>query len=499
MDADVIVVGAGPVGLLLAAELRLGGAHPVVVERLGEPAAQTKARGIGPLATEALRRRGLGPQLDEAHHGGARDFARDHGSTLGHFANIHKLIPDQQRRSTLIWQPELERVLTAHAELLGVPILRGHEVVELESDVDGVAVVAKAPQGERRLRAPYVVGCDGGRSTVRKLAGFHFPGTPPLLRTIAGRVRFAGDVPAAGRYATGTFMCGGSMAGVSELALAEEPRSPVTAGELADAIRRVTGADVGIEELHDDRRAGDQARQVDTYRRGRVLVLLAGDAAHVHSPSGGQGLNLGLLDAVNLGWKLAAFVCGDAPEALLDTYTRERHPAGEAVLRNTRAQSALLAPGPHVDALREIIEELLDIPAANRYFTELLSAVNLRYEFPYPAQDPVGQHCPDLELRDDEGKPSRLSDHTRSGRGLLLLTPQTRELARYATSQIEVVPVTNTDPLLLRPDAVVAWASSNHDSLKVALETWFGPPAFTSARSAHAPRHAASWTPWPAT
>ncbi|MEV6906723.1 FAD-dependent monooxygenase [Amycolatopsis sp. NPDC051071] len=472
MDADVIVVGAGPVGLLLAAELRLGGARPVVVEQLDKPTEETKARGIGTLATEALWRRGLGPGLDEVHAGGARDLVRDHGSTRGHFANIHKLVPDQRRPGTLIWQPELERLLVAHAEALGVSILRGHEVVGLESDLDAVTVVVTTSRGRQRLRAPYLVGCDGGRSTVRKLAGFGFPGTPALQRSIAGRARFVGDVPAGGRYQAGTFMYGGSMAGVSELAVGDEPAGPVTAAELAGAIRRVTGGDVVIDELYDGRRFSDHARQADTYCRDRVL--LAGDAAHVHSPSGGQGLNLGLMDAMNLGWKLAAVVRGDAPGALLDTYTRERHPAGEAVLRNTRAQSALLAPGSHVDALREIVAELMDIPAANQYFTELLSAVNLRYDFPYPAQDPVGRHCPDFELVADNGTTSRLHEHMRSGRGLLLITPHTRELAQYATGRVDVVPVTNSEPLLLRPDAVAAWTSDDHESLSVALDTWFG-------------------------
>jgi 2-polyprenyl-6-methoxyphenol hydroxylase-like FAD-dependent oxidoreductase len=476
MDADVIVAGAGPVGLFLAAELRLGGARPIVVERSSRPAEETKARGIGALATEALWRRGLGPQLDEAHVGGALDLARDHGTTLGHFANIHKLVPDGQRHGTQIWQPELERVLTAHAEALGVPVLRDHEVVALRSDVDGVTVVVKTPQGERRLRASYLVGCDGGRSVVRKLAGFGFPGTPALLRTIAGRVRFAGEIPAAGRYDTGTFLGGGSMAGVSELAVGGEPDGPVTPGELADAIGRVTGVEVVVEELHDARRFSDQARQADTYRRGRVL--LAGDAAHVHSPSGGQGLNLGLLDAANLGWKLAAVVRGDTPEALLDTYTDERHLAGEAVLRNTRAQSALLAPGPHVDALRDIVADLMDVPAANRYFTDLLSAVNLRYEFPYPAPDPVGRHCADLELVD--GKASRLHEHMRSGRGLLVLTPLTQDLAQCAAGRVDVVTVTNVGPMLLRPDAVVAWVPGDRESLTLALDTWFGLPVKTT-------------------
>jgi 2-polyprenyl-6-methoxyphenol hydroxylase-like FAD-dependent oxidoreductase len=469
VDADVIVVGAGPVGLFLAAELQLGGACAVVLEKLTTPAAEAKARGIGALATEALWRRGLGPRLAEAHREGTRDFARDHGSTLGHFANIHKLVPDAERQGTYIWQPELERALAAHAGALGVRIMRGQEVVALGSDDDGVTVVTTT---EHRLRARYLVGCDGGRSTVRKLAGFGFPGTPPLLRMIAGRVRLAGDVPPGGRYDAGTFMCGGDMAGVSEPAVGPEPSDPVTAADLSDAIRRVTGADVVVTDLRDARRFSDHARQADTYRRGRVL--LAGDAAHVHSPSGGQGLNLGLLDAANLGWKLAAVVRGDAPDGLLDTYTRERHPAGEAVLRNTRAQSALLAPGPHVDALRDIVGELMDIPEANRYLTELLSVVNTRYELPYPTQDPAGRHSPDLELVDDDGTRSRLHEHTRSGRGLLLLTPQTRELAACATGRVDVVAVTNTEPQLIRPDGVVAWTAGDRESLDTALDTWFG-------------------------
>lgn len=466
---DVIVTGAGPVGLFLAAELRLAGAEVVVLEKLTTPAEETKARGLGALATEALWRRGLGAQLAEANVSGSKDLARDHGSALGHFANIHKLFPDPARPRTHIWQPELERVLTKHAEALGVEILRGHEVIDVESDVDGVTVTTT--QGRRH--AKYLVGCDGGRSTIRKLAGFAFPGTPPLLHTIAARVRFAGAVPEPGRYPTGTFLQGGSLAGVTELATGAEPDGPVTAPELAASIRRVTGADVVLEEFDDARRIGDHARQADTYRRGRVL--LAGDAAHVHSPSGGQGLNLGLLDAMNLGWKLGTVVRGEASEALLDTYTRERHPAGEAVLRNTRAQSALLAPGPHVDALREIVSELMDLPEANRYFSVLLSGIDQRYEFPYESKKPVGLHSPDIELVDDEGRTSRLHEHTRTGHGLLLLTPATRHLA---DSRVDVVPVTNTGPLLLRPDGVVAWAGDG--SLGVALDTWFHPPRKTS-------------------
>ncbi|MEV6639971.1 FAD-dependent monooxygenase [Amycolatopsis sp. NPDC051371] len=453
MDADVIVVGAGPVGLFLAAELKLAGAEPLVLERLETPSEEPKSRGLGALATEALRRRGLGDQLAEADVEGTKDLARDHGSTRGHFANIFKITPDTGRPRTNIWQPELERVLAKHAA--GIQVLRGQEVTALESDVDGVTITAG-----KTWRARYVVGCDGGHSTVRRLAGFAFPGTPALLRTIAGQARFAGDVPPAGRYPGGTFLHGGSMVGITEPAAGPEP---VTAAEFAASIRRITGADVVVEEFREERRFGDQARQAADYRRGRVF--LAGDAAHVHSPSGGQGLNLGIPDAANLGWKLGAVLRGDKPEAFLDTYTRERHPAGEAVLRNTRAQSALLAPGPHVDALREIVGEVLDLPEANRYFADLLSGVRERYEFPYAAPAPAGEHCPDLELVDGTGRTSRLHEHTRTGRGLLL-TAEHR-----ADPRVDVVPVTNTGPLLLRPDGIIAWAGEG--PLEVALDTWF--------------------------
>ncbi|WP_328610896.1 FAD-dependent monooxygenase [Amycolatopsis sp. NBC_00345] len=479
MDIDVLVAGAGPVGLFLAAELRLAGARVTVLEQLATPSTARKARGIGVLATEALARRGLGARLAEADVEGTRDLEREHGSVLGHFAGIHKLDPalaDPGRHATRIWQPELERLLSGHAESLGVRVERGHEVTGFVSDVDGVTVTARAEAGERRLRAAFLVGCDGGRSTVRKLGGFAFPGTPPLLRTVAGRVRFAepAGVPAAGRYPTGDFLRGGDLAGVTEPATASpEAKGPVSPAELATAIERVTGVPVPVETVDDGRRFGDQARQVTEYRRGRVL--LAGDAAHVHSPSGGQGLNLGLLDAANLGWKLAAVAAGTLPDAVLDTYGAERHPAGAAVLRNTRAQSALLAPGAHVDALREILAEVLDRPGANRYFSELLSGTGLRHDFPYAAGLPsyVGQHSPDLEPVNDDGRRSRLSEHTRTGRGLLLLGPGDRGLAAAADGRVDVLAVRDPPSQLIRPDGVVAWAG-DPAVLPIALDTWFG-------------------------
>jgi 2-polyprenyl-6-methoxyphenol hydroxylase-like FAD-dependent oxidoreductase len=203
--------------------------------------------------------------------------------------------------------------------------------------------------------------------------------------------------------------------------------APLSAGEMRESLRRVAGVDVDVTAFHGGLRFTDQARQASAYRAGRVL--LAGDAAHVHSPNGGQGLNLGLMDAVNLGWKLAATVRDRAPEGLLDTYHEERHPVGASVLHNTRAQSALLAPGPHVDALRDIFGDLMDLPEVNAHLSRLLSGVDHRYPMPYPAPDPlVGRHCP---------------------------------------------PGLDGAGLLLRPDGVVAWAdTSDGDGRRQAATAW---------------------------
>ncbi|GAA1670281.1 FAD-dependent monooxygenase [Fodinicola feengrottensis] len=452
---------------MLAAELKLAGANPVVLERLARPSGEPRARGIGPLATEALQRRGLGELIARHDEAGRADKARDHGSEKAHFASIFK-IDALERKSTLIWQVELEKILLEHAVGMGVPVWYEHAVTGLEQDEDGVTVRA----GDREIRAAYVVGCDGGRGSVRKLAGFDFPGTAPLMtvRRVPAHIEDVSELPPPGRVEGGTLFYGHGMVATFDFADPDRWDGPITVDEMQASVKRVSGVDVTITDVQDGLRFTDQARQVTAYRLGRVL--LAGDAAHVHSPSGGQGLNLGLMDAVNLGWKLAATVAGTAPEGLLDSYHRERHPVGADVLHNTRAQSALLRPGPHTDALRDIVADLMDIPEVNRHFGLMMSGLDVQHELPYECDHPLaGRPCPDLALTLVNGADARLSELTRDGDAVLLAP------AGAVPGAVEVQSTGRDDlvALLVRPDGVVAWAAGPgdaYDTLDVALRAW---------------------------
>ncbi|MFC4948608.1 FAD-dependent monooxygenase [Pseudonocardia sp. GCM10023141] len=491
VDTDVVVVGAGPVGLLLAAELTQAGASPVVVERRASPPGRQRARGVGPLAAEALARRGLAGAIAQHHPDGAERKARDHGSEKDHFAWLHKIDPTRQdepeRRGVLIAQPDLEAVLADHAARLGVVIDRGAAVTALQDDGSAVTLTIESDGAPRRIRARYVVGCDGGSSTVRKLAGFAFPGTEPIMvgRRATVAVHGPRPLPPPGRTDRGLLMLAPDTVGTfefDELHLPADRRSPVTAEELRDSVRRTGGVDVVLGEVREALRFTDAAFQASTYRRGRVL--LAGDAAHVHSPTGGQGLNLGLLDAVNLGWKLARQVRGTAPDGLLDTYSAERHPAGAAVLHNTRAQSALMRPGPHTDALRDIVSDLMDIDEVNRYFGRLLSGLDTRYAVAdaVPTDHPlVGKLAPDLELTTTSGVRRHLSEHTTEGHAVLI-TPSA-DRARSAADGLRVISATPTRPdlteALIRADGAIVWAAGPHHPadgvrLREAITTWFG-------------------------
>lgn len=503
VDTQVLVVGAGPVGLALAAELAIAGIHTVVVEQLAEPDTLRKARGVGVLAAEALRRRGLGTQLQTRHQSGRGDYRRDMGSNYAHFAWIHKVDAaiggEQNRLPALIWQPELERVLTDHATGLGVELLRDHTVVALSDDDTHVHAVLETPSGQREFTASYLVGCDGGRSSVRKLADFDFPGidSTGLGRVAHLKLPDGQSFPAPTNNEHGSLQHGGLHDGWVRVRLNERDdntpdayggdrdRSPVTVQEIRDAIQRVTGIELAITEIQEARRFRDNSRQAATYRNGRVL--LAGDAAHVHSPLGGQGLNLGIMDAVNLGWKLAAVLRGFGRDKLLDTYTRERHPVGAAVLNNTRAQAALLAPTPQVIALREIMSDLMDIPDVKEYLGRMLSGVGVRYPLPYDAgsdHELLGGHVPDFVV-DDTTLYAIMSD----GRPVLLHTPQAgaiREAAESWDDRVHIVSALvlgrpELSAALIRPDGVLAWAATPFASpdtmrLKTALHTWFGPP-----------------------
>ncbi|MEC3956336.1 FAD-dependent oxidoreductase [Nocardia sp. CDC153] len=511
---DVVVVGAGPVGLMLACELRLAGVDVLVVERLTAPDPTIKAGGINAPVAQALDRRGLEPSLRAAHDAAMARmmelFAKPktpagpatsavptapaapmRPRAGGHFAGI-MLSADRidtedpafadlgpAAESRFVDQQALEAMLAARATELGVPVRRGVEVSGFDDDGIGVSVDC----GEHRVRASWLVGCDGGRSTVRKLAGFEFPGLDPEIAGRQAVVEMTGaeDVPRGWNTTpTGIYVYGPTPGRILTVELDGPPAdrvTPVTAAELEASFERVTGVKVQISKVISATRFTDNTRQVPDYRKGRVL--LAGDAAHVHSPFGGQGLNLGIGDAANLGWKLAAVIRGRAPETLLDTYSRERHPIGAWVLEWTRAQVALMRTDPRSRALRSVVTELLDTPDAATLIAKRLAGVLHRYDL--GSDDPlVGTATPDFDLADG----TRLADHFTSGKAVLLdLTdsPALRATAAPWSDRVEILTTKPAQPreplsLLIRPDGIIAWTSAAPHALDGALSTWFGQP-----------------------
>jgi 2-polyprenyl-6-methoxyphenol hydroxylase-like FAD-dependent oxidoreductase len=373
---DVTVVGAGPVGLLLATELALQGVRTTVLERLTTQADTIKAQMISGRTYQMLAMRGFGPAIDAASEAEAAGLAWRPTGATGHFAGLFKLdgLP-----LVMLSQQALERILEARALELGVEIRRGVEVTSLD------------------LGSDYVVGCDGGRSTVRKLAGFDFPGTGPTLTGYQAVVDLDGDLPQGWqRTPTGVHAFGPLKGRIMLMEFDGPPATrDVTRESLEAALRRVSGRDVRITAVHTSTVWTDNTRQATTYRRGNVL--LAGDAAHVHSPFGGQGLNLGLQDALNLGWKLAT---GDS--ALIDTYTAERHPVAERVLRNTMAQVALTRPDPHSRELHALVDDLLDLPEVKTRISAMIQGTDIRY--PADCDHPLaGTFVPGLDLSDGKG------------------------------------------------------------------------------------------------
>ncbi|MEU1034596.1 FAD-dependent monooxygenase [Streptomyces mirabilis] len=526
---DVTVVGAGPVGLVLAAELALSGATVLVLERLAEPAVAMKAGSINVPTAEALDRRGLLPAAenvqrevlervgsfarvagDQQPGGGQR--ARESRFT-GHFAGMvldaglvdwsdadlaaHAAVDGAR----MVPQRELEELLADHVARLGVPVHRGVEVTALEDTGDGVLVGTTAGT----VRTGWLVGCDGGRSTVRRLAGIDFPGTDPELTghlavadiadpeklangwvwSTRGAYRYG---PQPGRVVTVEFGAPADLPHARLRSRGGTPMPPVTLEELQTSLRRVSGTDVTLTALRGAAtRWTDNARQAATYRSGRVL--LAGDAAHVHSPFGGQGLNLGVGDAMNLGWKLGAVVAGWAPEGLLDTYDAERRPLGAWVLDWTRAQIGVMRGDAKSAALREVVADLLSTRDGTTYAVKKISGVTQRIDLPgdHPL---VGRYVPDLWLTDG----SRLADHGHGGGFLLLDRTPDGTFARLAAAwagRVSSVTDDHATPtgVLVRPDGVVAWASDTTDvaavtGLETALRGWAGAP---SSSPEHAP------------
>ncbi|GAB1514170.1 rifampin monooxygenase [Actinophytocola sp. KF-1] len=469
---DVIIAGGGPTGMVLAAELRLHGVRVVVVERDAEPTKVVRSLGLHVRSIEVMDQRGLLDRFLE--HGRKRPIT-------GFFGGIDKPVPE--RLDTAhgyvlgIPQPVTDRLLTEHATEAGAEIRRGCAVTGVRQDDEGVT--AELSDGTR-LRARYLVGCDGGRSTVRKLLGVGFPGEQATVETLLAEVESsepaerllarAAEVRRTNRmFGIGPFGEEGVYRVVVPADGVSADRTPPTMDDVRRRLRAVAGTDFGVHSPRWLSRFGDATRQAERYRVGRVF--LAGDAAHIHPPAGGQGLNLGVQDAFNLGWKLAAAVAGWAPAGLLDTYETERHPVAADVLNDTRAQMQLMSTEPGPRAVRRLFAELMDFAEVNRYLIEKLTAIGVRYDFG-GGHELVGRRLRDVRL-----KRGRLYELTRGGRGLLLDQTGRLSVGGWADRVDHVVDVSgelDVPAVLLRPDGHVAWAGEDQEALAAVLPRWFG-------------------------
>ncbi|MFD9547505.1 rifampin monooxygenase [Nocardia salmonicida] len=469
---DVIVAGGGPTGMMLAAELRLHAVRVVLVEKDVEPTKIVRSLGLHARSIEIMDQRGL---LDRF-----LALGRKH-PVGGFFAGIAK--PAPERLDTAhpfvlgIPQPLTDQLLSEHATELGVEIRRGAEVVGLGQHDDAVTVeLADGTQ----LRARYLVGCDGGRSTVRRLLGVAFPGEPSRVETLLGEMELTAspetitEVMAEVRKTQlrfGAMPLGGGVYRVVAPAegVAEDRTAAPTFDEFTQQLVATAGTDFGVHSPRWLSRFGDGTRQAEHYRVGRVL--LAGDAAHIHPPAGGQGLNLGVQDAFNLGWKLAAQINGWAPPGLLDTYETERHPVAADVLDNTRAQMALMSLDPGPQAVRRLVSQLMDFDDVSRYLTEKIIAIGIRYD--YGEGDPLlGRRLRDIALTR-----GRLYAQMHAGRGLLLDQTGRLSVRGWADRVDHIVDVSeelDAPAVLLRPDGHVAWVGDDQQDLLAHLPVWFG-------------------------
>ncbi|MDJ1134986.1 FAD-dependent monooxygenase [Streptomyces iconiensis] len=487
MDAAVIVIGAGPAGLTLAGELRLAGVGVIVLERLAERTGESRGLGFTARTMEVFDQRGLLSRFGDV------DI-----DTRGHFGGLpvdFGVLEGAHQAAKTVPQSATEAVLEGWARELGADIRRGHEVFDLTQDAGHIQVTVRTPHGVETLTGSYLVGCDGGRSMVRKRCGFDFPGTAASMEMFLADVKGVSLQPRmiGETLPGGMVMVGPLPGGVTRLIVCERGtppqrrEAPPSWEEVATAWKRLTGDDISHAEPVWLSSFGDATRQVTEYRRGRVL--LAGDAAHIHLPAGGQGMNTSIQDAVNLGWKLASVVHGRASEALLDTYHQERHPVGERLLMNTRAQGMLFLSGPEVQPLRDVVTELIGYEDVSRHLAGMVSGLEIRYDLEGGGHPLLGLRMPGVRLT-GATRHATAAEALRSGRGVLFDlddNPVLRRRAEPWSDRVDIVTarpelpgesaaLRDTAAVLVRPDGHVAWAApGTHRDLPSCLNRWFGP------------------------
>ena len=481
----VVIVGGGPTGLMLAGELALAGVDVAIVERrTSQNLIGSRAGGLHSRTIEVLDQRGIADRF----------LSPGQVAQVASFAWIRLDISDFPTRHNYglaLWQNHIERILADWIGELAVSIYRGREVTGFAQDDTGVDVeLSDGPP----LRAEYLVGCDGGRSLIRKAAGIEFPGWDPTISNLIAEVEIAEEPEwglrrdAHGIHSFSRMEDGGAVRVLvteQHLGRTGEP----TLRDLSEALIAVYGTDFGIHSPTWISRFTDMARQAASYRKGRVL--LAGDAAHVHYPTGGQGLNIGVQDAVNLGWKLAQVVKKTSPESLLDTYHTERHPVAARVLHNTMAQVALLRPDDRTNALRDIVSDLLGMDEPRKRVAAMMSGLDIHYDLG-EGHPLLGRRMPDLDLVTASGL-LRVFTLLHDARPVLLNLgePGGFDISSWA-DRVQLLDAKYVDPwelpaigtvtaptaVLIRPDGYVAWVGDlTQLGLADALTTWFGPPA----------------------
>jgi 2-polyprenyl-6-methoxyphenol hydroxylase-like FAD-dependent oxidoreductase len=485
IEHEVAIAGAGPTGMMLGAELALAGVDVVILERrLEERLEGSRAGGLHSRTIEVLDQRGIADRF----------LSQGEAMQVGSFAMIPLDISDFPTRHNYglaLWQNRIEEILAGWVAELPVQIQRGREVTGFSQDSGGVDV--ELADGEP-LRARYLVGCDGGRSAIRKAAGIEFAGWDPSFSCLIAEAEW-GEEPEwglrrdeKGQHGLGKLDDGERVRVVVREQGLEHPHEP-TLEELSEALVAVWGRDFGVHDPTWLSRFTDMTRQAASYRKGRVL--LAGDAAHVHSPVGGQGLNTGVQDAVNLGWKLAQVVHGKAPESLLDTYHAERHPVGARVLQITMAMTALARAESRIDALRDAVSEMVAMDEPRRHFAARVSGLDIRYDLG-EGHPLLGRRMPDLDLRTADG-PQRVFALLHDARPVLLnlaepggldigpWSDRVRALDAGCEGPWElpaIGAVTAPTAVVVRPDGHVAWVGEgSREGLDDALERWFGAPA----------------------